>query len=333
MDHRANKPYPKSLFDVEKPGYVSTKPTSPGKDVPWVPPVEIIDGATTCAQAIPLQELPQLPTEQGSPDPEDLLKSIKAQYMESLYRSKASLAYFAKGPLSRARAIFSDSNHKPASLRRLVEYLRTLVIPLNVLDKKYRETLPALVTEHPNSISSEGERIKTAAKFENDSRKSKRDKIGKNGLYPREATDIHRWWLDRLVSIPACQSAQLRNETVKTILLEQRAREIHLQIILALEVLALETILPTPSVEEALDKDDESQHPQKKQKSKKQQDLGVLLDLSVDKLCIWQSMAAEESRASEKSREVEASREGGLPCGEPDTDHLRDFCVNVILPL
>lgn len=279
------------------------------------------------------EESEKLPLIQPLQDPEDLLKTIKTQYMESLYRTKASLAYFAKGPLSRARAAFSDSNDAAASLHHLLDYLQTLIIPLNMLDKKYRETLPTLVTEFPASSLSDGERVEVAAQYQKDIRKSKKQKIGKNGLYPQEKVDILRWWLNQLESLPACDSAEFRAEAVKATLLEQRAREIYLQIILILEVLALESILPVPSIEKTLDEGDGDQHAQKKRAMKKPQDLCTLLDLSVDKLCIWQSMAVEENKSSEYSRETGATEGESLRIKKPDTNHLRDFCVDVILPL
>lgn len=266
-------------------------------------------------------------------DPEHLLKSIKVQYMEALYRSRASLAYFAKGPLSRARAAFADDDVAKAGLISLVDYLRTLIIPLSLLDKKYRETLPDLIAEMPNSNISEGERTEVAARFQKTIHKSKKSKIGRNGLYPQEELDVQHWWINQLASSPACDSADLRAVAVRTTVLEQRAREIYLQIILILEVLALEAVLCGSSVEKAVDQGDKHQDPQKKRTGKKPQDLDTLLDLSVDKLCIWQSMAVDENISLEPSGETDARSGGSLPTKERDGDHLRDFCVDVILPL
>lgn len=265
-------------------------------------------------------------------DPEHLLKSIKVQYMEALYKSRASLAYFAKGPLSRARAAFADDDAK-AGLISLVDYLRTLIIPLSLLDKKYRETLPALISEMPNSNISEGERTEVATRFQKTIPQSKKSRIGKNGLYPEEELDVQHWWIDQLASSPARDSADLRAVAVKTTILEQRAREIYLQIILILEVLALEAVLSLSTPEKAVAQADKNQDPQKKRKAKKPQDLDTLLDLSIDKLCIWQSMAVDENISLEHSGETDARSDGSLPTKKRDGDHLRDFCVDVILPL
>ncbi|KAL8907276.1 MAG: hypothetical protein Q9207_001517 [Kuettlingeria erythrocarpa] len=266
-------------------------------------------------------------------DPQSVLKSLKAQYTETLYRSRASLAYFAKGPLSRARAAFTDKNGANASLISLVDYLRTLIIPISVLDKKYRETLPDIISQIPSANISEGEPIEAAARFQETIRKPKKSKIGMNGLYPQEALDVRHWWIDQLASIPACDSADLTNVAVKTTVLELRAREIHLQIILILEVLALEALLSKSSVEtEAVDQSGRNHDPQQKRKTKKPQDLDTLLDLSVDKLCIWQSMAVDENTTLERSGETDARAGESLPSKKRDSDRLRDFCVDVILP-
>ncbi|KAL9007163.1 MAG: hypothetical protein Q9188_000097 [Gyalolechia gomerana] len=329
IESRVGERHLTHIFDLAKPAYVSKTPASSVEEVPFVKPADL--GHADSHEISP-QEPSQLPTEQPSQDPDDLLRTIKAQYLESLYKSRASLAYFAKGPLSRARAAFSDSSNVDASPQRLVEHLRTLIIPLNLLDKKYRETLPALVTGFSNSIVSEGEHIEVAAKMPKDSRKPKKDRIGKTGLYPQEEANIQQWWLDRLASVPVCTSAELRDEAIKATLLQHRTREIYLQIILILEILALERVLPVSSVQNTLDDLNDSQQHHKKQKPKKQQDLGMLLDLSVDKLCIWQSMAIEEHKASGKSRGTEAVGIGTLPSKTPDTGHLREFCVDVVLP-
>lgn len=266
-------------------------------------------------------------------DPESVLKSLKAQYTEALYRSRASLAYFAKGPLSRVRAAFADNNDANARLISLVDYLRTLIIPISVLDKKYRETLPDLISQMPNANVSEGERTEAAARFQKTIRKPKKSKIGMNGLYPQEALDVRHWWIDQLASIPACDSADLRAVAVKTTVLELRGREIRLQIILILEVLALEALFSRSSVEEAVNHGGKNQDAQQKRKTKKPQDLDTLLDLSVDKLCIWQSMAVDENITLARSGETDARTDESMPSKKPNSDRLRDFCVDVILPL
>ncbi|KAL9600115.1 MAG: hypothetical protein Q9219_003371 [cf. Caloplaca sp. 3 TL-2023] len=325
-------PADRQIFNLGRPDYMPTKISLPVDEATQAQRVESDDDSNK-PHEMPVPEALQPLPEQPLQDPEDALRSIKAQYMESLYRSKASLAYFAKGSLSRARAAFSGSADLAASPHRLIEYLRTLIMPLTSLDKKYRETLPALIAELPKLILPDVERNDVVAQLGKGSRKSKKGKLGKNGLYPQEEADIQQWWFSQLASVLASEPTGLNDDTVKATLLQQRARELSLQIILILEVLALERNLPIPSVGKALDEDDEGHPSQQKRKSKKQQDLSMLLDLSVDRLCIWQSMAVEENTTSEKSQEVKASASGNLAREKPDADHMRDFCVDVVMPL
>lgn len=322
-------------LDLRKPEYVSAQRIPPLENVPQAEPTISSPTPTMGRIGISLQGSQSLKSEQTPQDSNDLLKSVKVQYMESLYRSKASLAYFAKGPLSRARADCSENIDGPARRKCLVEYLRGLIIPLSLLDKKYREALPNLITDLPHSNMSEDERNEVMTKCRKNSRKSKKEKIGKNGLYPQEEVDVLNWWLDHVASAPACESSEVMAEATKLVLLEQKTRETFLQIILALEVLALETVLPIEFVEYDRGKDFGKAEPsRKKQNSKKAQDLSLLLDLSIDRLCIWQSMAVENVDSSKTMNESgRATSDHGLSSKKQDSNHLRDFCVDVVLPL
>lgn len=325
----------KTRCDLRKPAYISTEPTPSLKDVPSAgriqPPAVVTKGGNN-----PLSQEPPLSSwEHSLQTPDDLLKSIKTQYKELLYRSKASLAYFAKGPLSRARAGFSDNTDGPASRRCLVEHLWALIIPLDLLDKKYRETLPCLVKDLPSANISDDERHEVAAKYKKSTRKSKKERIGKNGLYPEEELDVIGWWLNYIAFAPAHDSSELMTEATNAKILEQRTRETFLQIILVLEVLALESTQPNHSVDQGLDKEPrESDLPEKKRKRKKPQDVALHLELSVDRLCIWQSMAVEKDNSSEKIDDVGRGNTGlGSSSKKQDINRLREFCVDVVLPL
>ncbi|KAL8651241.1 MAG: hypothetical protein Q9210_003376 [Variospora velana] len=319
-------------LDLAKPKYIAPNLRCLGQDVLAAPPEEAVDTPITAPEFDPRPEPSPVILDHSSQTPEDLLKTIRKHYMESLYKSRASLAYFAKAPLSRARAAFFDRVDTPVGPRRLLDYLRTLIIPLNLLDKKYRETLPAVLTEIPLSNMSEPEATAVNARSQRSLRKPRKEKIGKDGLYAGEETDVRRWWLDQRALAPVCESEELRADAMKTMLLEQKAREICLQIILILEILALEVVLPVPSIQRALGEGDEETLSQKKRRSKKQLDLSVLLDLSIDKLCIWQTMTVEQHKSSEKLGQTGTTCGESFPAKKPDTDHLRDFCVDVILP-
>lgn len=247
---------------------------------------------------------------------------------------KASLAYFAKGPLSRARALFNTNDVVSSDGLSLAKYLRICILSLPTMDKKYKETLPNIVKELPIGVFSDDENI--TATFRKKTRKKKSSKVGKDGLYPEEEVSVIRWWLDRRNSIDGDDSSENRDERVRLRMAEQRARETQLQIILLLETLALEASNPGKTSEK--DPTDstvvEEEHPSsKKQKTKKLLDLNVLLDLQIDRLCIWQSMSVGECGSSthEDKTDPRAMLRGSNEGRKLDV--LRDFCVDVILPL
>jgi DNA replication regulator SLD3 len=71
-------------------------------------------------------------------------------------------------------------------------------------------------------------------------------------------------------------------------------------------------------------------------KAKKPRDLPALVDVHVDRLCIWQSLSAEEGRTLSKTVPGDKSSSKLLNPSLNDkhaADVLRDFCVEVIVPL
>ncbi|KAL8859416.1 MAG: hypothetical protein Q9178_004094 [Gyalolechia marmorata] len=334
MVHSTASSCHRAKCDLRKPGYISTNPISFLKDVSPAGPSEPPPAVTKSCKSIPLQEFTPSANEQGLQNPDDLLKSVKTQYMDLLYKSKASLAYFAKGPLSRARAGFSDDAGGPASRRRLVDHLRALIVPMNLLDKKYREALPCLVKDLPSGDLSDDERDEVVAKYKKLIRKSKKEKIGKNGLYPEENLDVLSWWLDYIASVPAYHSSELMIEATNAKIIEQKTRETFLQIILVLEVLALESTHPKFAVERGLDEEPgQSDLPVMKRKAKRPQDISLLLDLYVDRLCIWQSMAVEKDDSSKMTAdEGRASSVHDSSNKKQDINRLREFYIDVVLP-
>ena len=204
------------------------------------------------------------------------------------------------------------------------------------MDTKYREILPSVVKDLPFGPLSEDESATVTANLGKEVRRSKKTKIGKNGLYPGEEVSITRWWLGRDEPSTAWESAYARGDSTRGILLEQRARETQMQIILALEVLALEASSIAPSIEqnakECLVQGDEESR-KKTKKPKKPQDLNTLLDLLVDRLCIWQSMSMDEDKTSSKEERRSSQHAAKAVDKATTSNHLRQFCVDVVLPL
>lgn len=203
------------------------------------------------------------------------------------------------------------------------------------MDAKYRETLPSMVKDLPFGPLSEDESVSITNALVKKTRKSKKTKIGKNGLYPGEEASITRWWLSRDAPAPACDSADVRENATRLALLEQRARETQLQAILALEVLALEASTTGPSIEQNTTgtvPEGVGESQQKRKKAKKPQDLVVLLDLLVDRLTIWQSMNMDEDKTSKRGDTPSSPHP--MKVDKPsNSDHLQQFCVDVVLPL
>lgn len=199
------------------------------------------------------------------------------------------------------------------------------------MDKKYRETIPSMVKELPVGVFSEDENDAIFTSLRKKPRKSKTLKPGKDGLYPGEEENVIRWWLDRSSRTEDEDSPGNREESVRIRILEQRARETQLQIILVLETLALEALKPDNNGESVPAVIEEKHFPSKqKPKTKKVQDLNILLHLLVDRLCIWQSMSVEEGGSS-MYEGISGSQ--GMSEQVPSFDVLRNFCVFVVLPL
>lgn len=262
----------------------------------------------------------------------DLLQELAKNYLEALYLSRTSLAYFTKGPLSRARAAFSSTTESAAQQSDLIAFLRDSLLTSTIMDTKYKDGLQNIIkdlpvpdTETPNKATNQRKKRRW---------KAKRDKAG---LFADENDYVQRWWREQDGEGTALSSAETMYAALRRRVPHLRSRETYLQVIVALEVLALEASQPPASKVKALPAADsqdvesqtidsqavDSQAAQtgKKRKPKKTQDLPALLDTLVDKLCIWQSL--EANSPAKKSGE-DAQREGD--------DELKSFCIEVIVP-
>ncbi|KAK4201850.1 DNA replication regulator SLD3-domain-containing protein [Triangularia verruculosa] len=267
---------------------------------------------------------------QDQPSAEDLMGNIRTQYQEALYHSKGSLAYFAKGPLSRARAAFHPESDSNLEIADLVEFLKSLVMTTILVDKKYRETVPAIVERMKTRIEDSDNAQKRKK------RKPKKPKMGKDGLYPSEVDHVKRWWTSHM---PLAVGDEEEEKTVSPSEARYhisclRRRETQLQMILIMEILALEPLIrPKDPVgdyllpgESRAPSREASQEPTVKKRNK--HNLPVLLDVHADRLCIWQSVTLDEVKALAESQ---APKEG-QNTERADSDPLKDFCVEIILP-
>ncbi|KAF7717098.1 Uncharacterized protein PECH_004491 [Penicillium ucsense] len=254
---------------------------------------------------------------------EELLEGMREHYLQALYISKTSLAYFAKGPLTRCRAAFNGSDTTGAgNTCQLIEHYREAILAAKKMDLKYRESLPAAVREAVLAVSED-----EASSTKN--RRTKKKKLGKDGLYPEEDGFIRKWWKDRKMIDSVAQEGSREAETKKHIS-DLRLRETQLQILLILEILALESVPPSNNCPGDEQKADGLTDTSKK-RIKKPQDLNVLLELHLDRLCIWHAVSIEDT-AGEDSSQSSSLVDGQQPRKKPESDAVRDFCTEVIIP-
>ncbi|QSS60834.1 SLD3 domain-containing protein [Histoplasma capsulatum] len=258
--------------------------------------------------------------------PQELFDNLRSQYLEALYISKTSVAYFAKGPLSRARASFQSSNEnlsmKPTHLSN---FYRECILPVKKMDLKYKDSLPEAIQNFLIEMSDDEIPANT---MKQRTRKAKKAKLGKNGLYPEESDFVRRWWRNRDLSETSVPQHTSRQEEIRRLTTDLRLRETQLQIVLILETISLEasysstTTQVLPATTEA-----QTSQPQRRTKERKQQDLNTLLELLVDRLCIWHAVSFNDTILT-----TSAGGKSGSACKTAGNDKLRDFCTEVIIP-
>lgn len=285
----------------------------------------------------------------SQPSAEDILQNLRTQYVEALYHSmvricfelsvisdtnqlQGSLAYFAKGPLSRARAAFHLDCDSNLEMTDLIDFLKSLVMTTVIIDKKYRETMPELISKMKTLIDDSDNADSKPKK-----RKAKKIRLGKDGLYPSELEHIRRWWNDNKPAVSDDKSAT--PEEVKYHISCLRRRETLLQMILIMEILALEPLARSKeSMEDSQLPGMESQavtliaSAEAPIKKRSRHNFPMLLDVHADRLCIWQSTTLDEVKALAESQ-VHSQGHAADNSERHNSDPLKDFCVDIILPL
>ncbi|KAL1306790.1 hypothetical protein AAFC00_005450 [Neodothiora populina] len=274
--------------------------------------------------ALVVTEGPLANAEPAVTSAEDVFTRFISQYLDTLYLSRTPLAFFAKGPVSRARAAFTSAQVDSATLSDLVDFLRGMVHSSSVADKKYRDKLPEMLKGlSPRDAAIED--VSSRSKSKEKKKRKKRCKPDKYGLLPDEEEHFAKWWNGDEASAPVDETAE---QSLGRRGARLRTRETFMQLVLVLEVLSLEA---TPEMSQAVmtAEAQSSTQPQLedsqtakagKKKVKKSNDLVVLLELLLDKLSIWHSLdSVEENSKPDKVKD-----------GSPD--ELRNFCVEVIIP-
>lgn len=248
------------------------------------------------------------------------------------------MAYFAKGPLSRARAAFHLDYDSTLDLNDHIAFLESLVMSSTLSDKKYRDGVPSCVALIDIQDHSADDANQTLAKAKK--RKStKKMKPGKTGLYPNEDALIRRWWASHDDDSESGGPESSRDELTKRRISQLRIRETQLQMIVILEVLALQPLASVPEdtgtgLPAGLPTSEAADPKDKPTKSKQPDHLTMLIDVHIDRLCIWQSIAHEATKSPESNSEKGSEQLGGTSNASKHTDNiLKDFCVEVIAPL
>lgn len=241
------------------------------------------------------------------------------------------MAYFAKGPLSRARAAFHLDYDATLDMNEYITFLESIILSTNIIEKKYKEGLPKCVSDidmHEDSAEDTKGKKKRA---------NKKMKPGKNGLYALEDGLIRKWWADYDDESETGAPGSCREQITKSRIAQLRIRETQLQMIIILEVLALQPLAATSddtlgSLPNSLPAASTENSKESPAKTKKTSHLNTLIDVHMDRLCIWQSL----DFAVETPVETPSDTKGKLigPSAKRYTDNiLRDFCVDIIGPL
>ncbi|RAH66123.1 uncharacterized protein BO66DRAFT_381929 [Aspergillus aculeatinus CBS 121060] len=259
--------------------------------------------------------------------PQDFLENLREQYLQALYISKTSVAYFAKGPLARCRAAFQSSESEGSRPQDLIDFYREAILVAKKMDLKYRETLPAILSDVLLTLSDD------EAVTKKKKRKSTKKKLGKNGLYPEETNLVRKWWKNRTLSDQglSAEGPTSRETESKRMIADLRLRETQLQILLILETMSLEAAATEGEQSKQTDNAEGApEAPVKKEsKNKKQQDLNTMLELHLDRLCIWYAVSFEESVVPDAGATYGQNHLSGK---KVESDAVRDFCTEVIIP-
>lgn len=215
-------------------------------------------------------------------------------------------------------------------MKDLVEFLKGLVMTTITIDKKYRETVPEILSKIKTLVDSSDDGERKVKK-----KKPRKMKLGKDGLYPTEEEHVKRWWSVHKPELRDDDESRPDEQQTKYHISCLRTRETQLQVILILEILALQAL---PTVVDAPDSQFPGATPEKElgveapSKKRNKHNFPVLVDIHADRLCIWQSTVLDEVKfVAESQALIDATESQEL--SKSNSDPLKDFCVDIILPL
>ncbi|KAI2487602.1 SLD3 multi-domain protein [Pyrenophora tritici-repentis] len=168
----------------------------------------------------------------GLASPHEQLASLVHQYLDAVYMSKTSLAYFAKGPITRTRNAFTSTEEGAPTTHELVAFLRTMLLSPKASEKKYHDKLPSLIKAIPPGSYSDDEVVTGAGKT---NKSKKKMKLSRNGVYPQEEAFIKKWWQSELPNGDS-MATETMEQRIKRRIGDLRVRETLAQLILMLEI-------------------------------------------------------------------------------------------------
>ena len=250
------------------------------------------------------------------------MEKLRVQYFDTLYKSKASVAFFAKGPLARARTkceLLGIENWH--AVNKLSGHYRSAILTTSKLDLKYRETIPSIIRTLPLVPDHE----KLSAFKNGHQAKRKATKLRKDGLFPNEENFVLQWWQTLNSEAGSSSSPATADAALRASLKELQCREVQLQTLLVLETVVLEQTCQASKIKQEESEKVLDQIPIKTSMARKKQDLQGTLDLLVDKLCIWHTLGVHI--------DLDVPHQGDeAQTGKHDSDKLRDFCTEVVQP-
>jgi DNA replication regulator SLD3 len=223
-------------------------------------------------------------------------------------------------------------------MREHITFLESMIMSAAVVDKKYRDGIPGCV-ESIDILDHSADDARQEAEKTKKRKTSRKIKPGKNGLYPLEDILIRRWWAGYDDEAESEAPGTSREDIAKNRIAQLRIRETQLQMIIILEVLALQPLALVSediggSLPTTLPPNTGCGGKDKAAKSKMPEHLSMLIDVHIDRLCIWQSIALEAVKAPVDSGSSQSEKPRGSATSSIHADNmLRDFCVEVIVPL
>ncbi|KAF2182215.1 hypothetical protein K469DRAFT_712827 [Zopfia rhizophila CBS 207.26] len=308
------------LRPKDEPAPVETSPADPQ------PGNSVVENPEMVMNDVPLELSIEPPSAQ------QILDALVQQYLDAVYMSKTSLAYFTKGPISRARAAFTSSEEGVPPTYELVSFLRLMLLSHKASEKKYREKLPEVIKSIPPGFFSD-EDVERVSKTK---KSKKKIKLSRDGMYPQEELIVKKWWVSEMPS-PEIYGEETMDQRIRRRVGDLRIRETLAQLILMLEIVALEALSTYKEPpEEGENPNDETQtqgesQTKPKKRKRKPQDIKLLLDLLLDKLCIWQSVDQDNIFDFDAKPSKHGDGADGLGKAE-NGDQLQSFCVEVIVP-